>query len=90
MVFRYWLGLNAIDAVLTGLAIALGGAEANPLLNLFAMHMGNQGMLFVKTLFAISLGGVLWNRHKIGLLSKLNYLMMGIVIYNMLVITYTL
>ncbi|MEE9248454.1 MAG: DUF5658 family protein [Dehalococcoidia bacterium] len=90
MELRYWIGLNAIDAVLTGLALALGGVEANPILNLFASHMGHPGMLFLKTLFAIALGGIIWQRGTLRTLAGLNYLMVGIVIYNMVVITYTL
>ena len=90
MAFRYWIGLNAIDALLTGLAIVLGSVEANPVLNLFASHMGNPGMLYVKVLFAIALGGVLWERRKVRILTGMNILMVGVVIYNMLVITYIL
>ncbi len=90
MVLRYWIALNTIDALLTGLAIWLGAVEANPILNLFAMRLGNPGMLFVKTLFAIAVGGILWERRKMRVLSGLSYLMVGVVIYNMIVITYTL
>ncbi len=90
MVLRYWIGLNTIDAVLTGLAISLGALEANVILNLFAASIGITGMLFVKTLMAISIGGVLWERRMFSVLSKLNLAMLGVVIYNMLVITYSL
>jgi len=90
MALRYWIGLNAIDALLTGLALALGAVEANPLLNLVAGSLGHPGMLFVKTLFAIALGGILWERRRVRVLAGLNSLMAGVVIYNMLVITYIL
>ena len=90
MVLRYWIVLNAMDAVLTGLAISLGALEANLILNLFAARIGIAGMLFVKTLMAISIGGVLWERGMFSALSKLNVAMIGVVIYNMLVITYGL
>ena len=90
MVLRYWIGLNAIDAVLTGLAISLGALEANVILNLFAASIGITGMLFVKTLMAISIGGVLWERGMFIALNKLNIAMLGVVAYNMLVITYGL
>ena len=90
MVLRYWIGLNAIDAVLTGLAISLGALEANVILNLFAASIGITGMLFVKTLMAISIGGVLWERRMFSALNKLNIAMLGVVVYNMLVITYGL
>ncbi len=68
----------------------MGGVEANPLLNLIASRLGDPGMLFVKTLFAIALGGILWNRGNMRTLTKLNYLMVAVVMYNMLIITYTL
>ncbi len=90
MAFRYWIGLNIIDALLTGFALALGAVEANPLLNLFATHVGHHGMLFIKTLLAISLGGILWERGSIRILTGANSLMLCVVIYNMLVITFIL
>ena len=39
---------------------------------------------------AIALGGIIWQRGTLRTLTGLNYLMVGIVIYNMVVITYTL
>ena len=90
MALRYWIGLNAVDALLTGLAISLGATEANVLLNLLATSIGITGMLFVKTLMAISVGGVLWERRMFSTLSKLNFAMIAVVVYNMLVITYKL
>lgn len=90
MALRYWIGLNAIDALLTGLAIALGAVEGNPILNLFALRLGHPGMLFIKTLFAISVGGILWERGTMRILTSMNCLMVGVVFYNMIVITYTL
>ncbi len=90
MVLRYWIALNAIDALLTGLAILLGAVEANPILNLFAFRLGHPGMLFVKVLFAIAMGGILWERRKVRILTGMNFLMVGVVTYNMLVITYIL
>ncbi len=90
MALRYWIVLNAADAVLTGLAIGLGAQEANPILNLFSSNLGDAGMLFVKSLFAIALGGILWERRKRRILMSMNTLMIGVVIYNMLAITYFL
>ena len=89
MVLRYWIGLNAADALLTGVGLALGAVEANPLLNLFAEHLGHPGMLFVKTLSAIAIGGILWERRKTRILRSMNFIMLGVVFYNMLIITYT-
>ena len=53
------------------------------------MRIGIAGMLFVKTLMA-SIGGVLWERRMFSALGKLNVAMLAVVIYNMLVITYSL
>ena len=55
MALRYWIGLNAVDA-----------------------------------LMAMSVGGVLWGRGMFSALNKLNFAMAGVVIYNMLIITYSL
>ena len=90
MALRYWITLNAADAVLTAIGLALGATEANPVLNAFALRLGHPGMLFIKTLFAIAVGGVLWERSKVRMLTGMNYLMVAVVIYNMIVITYTL
>ena len=90
MALRYWIALNAADAVLTAMGLALGATEANPVLNAFALRLGHPGMLFIKALFAIAVGGVLWERSKVRILTGMNYLMAAVVIYNMIVITYTL
>ena len=47
-------------------------------------------MLFVKMLFAIALGGILWQRRAMRVLNAMNFLMMMVVVYNIFVITYTL
>ena len=72
------------------LAIALGAQELNPILKLFGSNLGDAGMLFVKSLFAIALGGILWERRKQRLLVGMNMLMIGVVIYKLLAITYFL
>lgn len=90
MALRYWIGLNAADALVTAVAISLGAAEANPLLRLFALRLGMSGMLFVKALFAIALGGVIWQRGKVRMLTVMNYAMLVVLLFNMLMITYAL
>ena len=84
----YWVLLNAVDALLTGLAMSLGATEANPILNLFAADMGIIGMISTKTLMGVWIGSVLLDRKMLGALRKLNFAMLGLVIYNMLVITH--
>lgn len=90
MAFRYWIGLNTADALLTAVGLSLGAGEGNALLSLFALRFGVPGMLYLKTLFAISLGGIIWQRGKKRMLTMMNYLMLAIVFYNLLTITYAL
>ena len=90
MVLRYWVILNAIDALLTGLALMLGAVEGNMVLQLFSSQIGDMSMLFVKVLIALAIGGILWERGKTRILVALNYAMVAVVFYNMLVITYAL
>jgi len=90
MAFCYFIGLNVADALLTGVAIALGAIEVNPVLSLFSVQLGLPKAMFVKTLFALSLGGVVWQRRKLRVLKVLNYIMLGIVISNMLIMSYAL
>ena len=80
--------MNGVDALLTGLAMSLGASAANPILNLFAADMGIIGMISTKTLMGAWIGSVLLDRTMLGALRKLNFAMLGLVIYNMLVITH--
>lgn len=90
MALVYFIALNIADALLTGLAIGLGAIEVNPIMILFSFELGLPVAMFVKTLFALALGGILWQRRKVRVLTFLNYAMLGIVFNNMIVITYTL
>ena len=89
-VLRYWVILNAIDALLTGLALMLGAVEGNMILQLFSSQIGDMSTLFVKVLVALAIGGILWERGKTRILVALNYAMVVVVVYNMLVTTYAL
>lgn len=90
MVLRAWIGLNAADASLTWLSFTLGAAEGNFILSLLADSLGPAGMLFIKVLFAVAVGGILWNRSAFHLFGALNWAMVGIVTYNLLIISYVL
>ena len=90
MVLRYWVILNAVDALLTGLALMLGAVEGHMILLLFSSQSGDMSMLFVKVLIALAIRGILWERGKTRILVALNYAMVAVVFYNMLVITYAL
>ncbi len=87
---QYWIGLNAVDALLTGLSIPLGAVEMNPFLSALASTMSLERMLLIKVLFAVALGGAIWLRGAYQVLRVLNWIMVAVVFYNALVITYTL
>ena len=86
----YFVGLNFADALLTSLAIVMGAVEANTIQGLFSLEFGLPKAMFIKTLFALALGGVVWQRGKVQVLTGMNYVMVGIVVINAFVITYAL
>ncbi len=90
MMFLAWIGVNLADAVLTAFSLNLGGAEVNPFLGTLALPLGLQRMLLVKVLFAVAMGGVLWQRNAFHTMRLLNYSMAAIVMFNALVFTYAL
>jgi len=85
-----WIGLNVIDALLAALAMALGGAEGNPLLGFLASYIGNHAMLMVKLALATIIGGILWRRGRLRVLTGLNYLMLLVIVYNVVALYYLL
>ncbi len=90
MTLLAWMGLNAADAVLTGLSLPMGALELNPFLGTIALAMSLQHMLFIKVMFAVAMGGALWQRGAYRVLRVLNWAMVWIVAYNALIITYAL
>lgn len=88
MALLCFIGLNAADALLTGLALALGAVEVNPVQHLFAAQLGLPNMMALKVLFAVALGGVLWQRRKARLLMLMNYLLIAIVLNNTFTVAY--
>ncbi len=90
MTLLAWMGLNSADALLTGLALHLGALEINPFLGSIALGLSIERMLVIKTMFAVALGGALWQRNARRPLRVLNWAMVMIVAYNALVITYGL
>jgi hypothetical protein len=90
MMFLAWIGVNLADATLTAFSLNLGGAEINPFLGTLALTLGLPRMLLVKVLFAVAMGGVLWNRNAFRTMRLLNYSMAAVVMYNALLYTYTL
>ncbi|MFC1936000.1 DUF5658 family protein [Chloroflexota bacterium] len=90
MVLLAWIGLNSADALLTGLSLPLGALELNPFLGTIALALSIERMLFIKIMFAVAMGGALWQRNALKPLRVLNWAMAMIVMYNALVITYAL
>ncbi len=90
MTLLAWMGLNAADAALTGLSLLMGALELNPFLGTIALAMSLEHMLFIKVMFAVALGGALWQRGAFRVLRGLTGGMAGILAYHALLITYAL
>ena len=90
MLLQAWIGLNAVDALLTGVSFALGAMELNPFLGSIALALRLERMLLIKVFFAIAIGGALWNRRAFRMMKVLNWALVGVVAYNALIITYAL
>ena len=90
MILQAWIGLNAADALLTGLSLSLGAMEINPFLGSIAQALSLERMLLIKLLFAVAIGGALWNRRALRMMRVLNWALVAVVAYNALIITYTL
>ena len=85
-----WIGINAADALLTGMSLSLGGLEFNPFLGTIALALNLEQMLLIKVLLAVAMGGVLWQRSAFRTLRLLNWAMVMVVMYNALIFTYGL
>ena len=90
MALLAWVGLNIADAILTGLSFSLGAVELNPFLGTMALALSVERMLVIKILFAVAVGGALWQRRALRTLRVLNFAMVAIVMYNALIISYAL
>ena len=90
MLLQAWIGLNVTDAILTALSFLLGAVEVNPFLAAMAATLSLPSMLVIKVLFAVALGGAIWRRRAFRVLRVLNVVMLVVVAFNALMITYTL
>ena len=90
MLLSAWIGLNAADVLLTALSLAMGAVELNPYLAAIAANLSPEQMLTVKLLLAVAVGGAVYQRGARNMLRSLNWLMVGVVPYNALIITYAL
>lgn len=71
-----FIGLNILDAYLTGLVLGMGGIEFNPL-----MYAWGDNML-VKGLVAAVIAGALYLSRKERCLYYVNLLLLGVVLWN--------
>ena len=90
MIYVAWIGLNAADIILTGLSFSFGALELNPFLGTIAIALSMERMFMIKLLFAVALGGALWQRGALRTMRFLNYAMVAVVMYNALILTYAL
>ena len=90
LLLQAWIGLHAADALLTAVAIQLEGVELNLFLASLADSFSVGRMLMMKILFAVALDGAVVLRGKTGVLRSMNWIMVGVVMYNAMIITYAL
>jgi len=78
-----FIGLNLVDAWLTKQAFALGEVELNPVVSYF----GYGDNLLLKGLLALVIAVILWRLGKSYLSWYLNVLMIGVIWWNLAVLT---
>ena len=85
-----WMGVNALDMLLTFYLLGTGGTEGNPLLG-FALAYGGAGsMLAVKLGLALAAGLVISRMGRPALLGAASRLMSLVVVYNAGLLAYVL
>ncbi len=77
-----WMGVNALDLLLTFYLLSVGGMEGNPMLALALAHGGAASMLAVKLGLALVAGITISRMGRLALLSAANRLMSLVVVYN--------
>ncbi len=90
MLLQAWVGLNGADVLLTALSFTLGAVELNPFLGTIALALSPERMLLIKLFFAVAIGGALWNRRAYRVMKTLNWALVAVVIFNAMIITYSL
>ena len=77
-----WMGVNALDVLLTFYLLGIGGAEGNPMLA-FALAAGGAGsLLAVKLGLALVAGLVISRMGRLAMLGAASRLMSLVVVYN--------
>ena len=77
-----WMGVNAVDLLLTFYLLSVGGMEGNPMLALALTHGGAASMLTVKLGLALVAGLTIARMGRLALLGVANRLMSLVVVYN--------
>ena len=90
MALHAWIILNGLDAILTWVSLSLGAIEGNPFLSTLNDSLGTQHMLLIKFLSAVVIGVIIWQRGRWQMWKFLNWGMVGVVTWNMIIIGYTL
>jgi hypothetical protein len=85
-----WVGLNALDALLTFYLLGAGGVEANPMLAAMQSELGAAGMLLMKVGIALLAGIALLTIKRPALLHLASKLMAVVVAYNAIIAISTL
>ena len=87
-VLTAWLGVNALDAMLTFMLLGLGGIEGNPMLSYLQGEMGAIWMLTIKLTVSAAVGLLLIDRGRAPMLALASKLMALVVVYNAVVAFY--
>ena len=83
-----WMGVNALDALLTFYLLGIGGTEGNPMLA-FAFAAGGVGsLLAVKLTLALTAGLVISRMGRPAMLVAASRLMSLVVVYNAALLAY--
>ena len=85
-----WMGVNALDMLLTFYLLGSGGVEGNPMLGFALAYGGASSMLAVKLGLALAAGLVISGMGRLGLLGVASRLMSLVVVYNAGLLAYVL
>ena len=85
-----WMGVNALDVLLTFFLLGIGGLEGNPMLASALAFGGAGSMAAVKLGLALAAGLVIWRMGRPALLSLASGLMSLVVVYNAGLLAYLL
>ena len=85
-----WMGVNALDMLLTFYLLGSGGVEGNPMLGAALAYGGAGSMLTVKLGLALAAGLVISRMGRPALLGMASRLMSLVVLYNAGLLAYAL